>query len=164
MLLDELSGASWQPDRLGRGQIWASPDYRVVWQFHNPRQSCDDPLVASKPTGGPAASWFSRQDRVTAETKEIASVSGNTITFTTPLHIDYRTSHAAQITGYTGSNAHVKNAGVENLTVIGGSDGAIRFESAAYSWAKAVEVTVWLGEGFAVNNSFRDRGAQLLRS
>src|SRR5262249_38894111 len=53
VLLDELSGASWQPDRLGRGQIWASPDYRVVWQLHNPRQRSDDPLVASNPTGGP---------------------------------------------------------------------------------------------------------------
>lgn len=155
VLLDELSGASWQPDRLGRGQIWASPDYRVVWQFHNPRLSWDDPLVASTPTGGDAASWFSRQDRMTAETKEVASVSGNTVTFTTPLHIDYRVSHAAQLTRYTGNNAHVKNAGVENLTAIGGSDGAIRFEDAAYSWAKGVEVTVWNGEGFAVDNSFR---------
>ena len=153
VLLDELSGASWQPDRLGRGRIWASPDYRVVWQLHNPGQAGDDPLVASTPTGGPAADWFSRQDRVTAETKEVTSVNGNTITFTTPLHIDYRVSHAAQITGY--DEAHVKNAGVENLTVTGGSDGAIRFENAAYSWAKAVEVTAWTGEGFAVNNSFR---------
>jgi hypothetical protein len=155
VLLDELSGASWQPDRLGRGQIWASPDYRVVWQFHNPRQGFDDPLVASTPTGGDAASWFSRRDRVTSEIKEVASVNGNTITFTTPLHIDYRVSHAAQVTGYTGSDLQVKNAGVENLTVMGGSDSGIRFESAAYSWAKAVEVTVWLGNGVAVGNSFR---------
>ena len=153
VLVDELSGSSWQPDRLGRGQIWASPDYRVVWQLHKPSLSWDDPLVASTPTGGPAASWFSRQDRVTTETKEIASVSGNAITFTTPLHIDYRVSHVAQITKYF--DEHVKNAGVENLTVIGGSDGAIRFESAAYSWAKAVEVTVWEGDGFAVEKSFR---------
>ncbi len=153
VLLDELSGASWQPDRLGRGQIWASPDYRVVWQFHNPGQGGDDPLVASTPTGGPAAGWFSRPDRVTAEMKEVASVNGNTITFTTPLHTDYRASHAAQITGYY--EVHVKNAGVENLTVIGGSDGAIRFECAAYSWAKAVEVTVWGGDGVDVDNSFR---------
>ena len=155
VLLDELSGASWQSDRLGRGQIWATPDYRVVWQLHNPRTAGDDALVASRPTGGPAAGWFSRQDRVTTEMKEVASVSGNTIAFTTPLHIDYRVSHAAQITGYTGNAVHVKNAGVENLTVIGGSQGAIRFEGTAYSWAKAVEITVWAGEGIAVNNSFR---------
>jgi hypothetical protein len=154
VLLDELSGASWQPDRLGRGQIWASPDYRVVWQFHNPGNVGDDPLVASTPTGGPAASWFSRRDRVTAEMKQVATVSGKTVTFTTPLHIDYRAAHAAQLTRYTGNSTHVQNAGVEDLTAIGGSDGAIRFESAAHSWAKAVEVTVWTGEGIAVNNSF----------
>ncbi len=155
VLLDELSGASWQTDRLGRGQIWASPDFRVVWQFHNPGLIQDDPLVATAPTSGDAASWFSRQDRVTAEIKEVASVSGNVVTFTTPLHIDYRAAHRAQLTRYTGSNAHIKNAGVENLTVVGGSDGAVRFEAAAYCWAKAVEVTVWLGEGVAVNHSFR---------
>lgn len=155
VLLDELSGASWQPDRLGRGQIWASPDYRVVWQLHNPRQRSDDPLVASNPTGGPAASWFSRTGRVITEMKELASVSGNTITFTTPLHIGYRASLAAQLTRYAGINAHVKNAGVEDLTVIGGSNGAIQFDAAAYSWAKGVEITVWHGAGVTVNNAFR---------
>ncbi|HEY6808705.1 MAG TPA: hypothetical protein VI160_07945, partial [Gemmatimonadales bacterium] len=155
VLVDELSGASWQPDRLGRGQVWASPDYRVVWQFHNPGVGWDDPLVATTPTSGGAASWFSRQDRVTAEWKEIASVSGNTVTFTTPLHIDYRVSHTAQITRNTGPDVHLAKAGVEDLTVTGGSDGAIRFESAAYSWAKRVEVTIWSGEGFSLANSFR---------
>ena len=155
VLLDELSGASWQPDRLGRGEIWASADYRVVWPLHNPRLNWDDPLVASTPTGGDEASWFSRQDRVTAETKEVASVSGNTITFTTPLHIDYRKSHTAQLTQYTAGDVHVRNAGVESLTVIGGCHSAIRFEAAAYSWAKGVEVTVWSGEGIGANNSFR---------
>jgi hypothetical protein len=32
VLLDESSGAGWQVDPQGRGQIWASPDWRVVWQ------------------------------------------------------------------------------------------------------------------------------------
>ena len=155
VLVDELSGASWQIDRLGRGQIWASPDYRVVWQLHDPRQSWDDPLVASTPTSGPAAGWFSRPDRVIAEVKEIALVKDNTITFTSPLITDFPVSRLAQITRYTGNDVHVKDAGVEDLTVIGGSDGAIRFESAAYSWAKGVEVTVWTGEGVALDNSFR---------
>ena len=62
VLLDELSGSAWQIDRLGRGQIWASPDYRVVWQFHNPGLVYDDPLIATTPTSSGAASWFSRQD------------------------------------------------------------------------------------------------------
>jgi hypothetical protein len=49
----------------------------------------------------------------------------------------------------------VTNAGVENLSTYGGGDGQVRFENAAYSWAKSVEVTQWLGEGFAVDGSFR---------
>jgi hypothetical protein len=36
VLLDEASGAGWQTDPQGRGQIWASPDFRVVWRKHNP--------------------------------------------------------------------------------------------------------------------------------
>ena len=49
----------------------------------------------------------------------------------------------------------VTNAGVESLTATGYSDGCIRFETAAYSWAKNVEVTTWTGEGVAINDSFR---------
>ena len=109
-----------------------------------------------------AMSWFWRTNRPTCEIKEIASVSGNTVTFTSPLSIGYRTSHTAQLARYTakgspsaGNSIHVTNAGVENLTTIGGADGEIRFENAAYSWAKNVEVTQWIGEGIAINGSFR---------
>jgi hypothetical protein len=42
VLLDEASGAGWQTDPQARGQIWASPDFRVVWQKHNPAQVSDD--------------------------------------------------------------------------------------------------------------------------
>ena len=54
------------------------------------RQGTDDPFPD-------AFSWFSRTDRPTNEIKQIASVSGNTVTFTTPVHISYRTSHTAQL-------------------------------------------------------------------
>jgi hypothetical protein len=155
VLLDELSGAKWQTDPLGRGQVWAADDWRVTWQLHNPAWAGDDPLTAGTPTSGDAASWFCRQDRPTNEWKEIASVQGNVVTFTTPLHISYRASHTAQLTRVNASDTHVSNAGVEALTVTGGSDGAIRFEHAAYSWAKNVEVTDWLGEGAAIDGSFR---------
>jgi len=158
VLLDELSGAGWQPDRLGRGSIWASSDYRVVWQLHNPGLGFDDPLVAGTPTQGDAASWFCRQDRPVTEIKEVASVSGQTITFTTPLHTDYRTARKAQLTRYTSrgnGGVHVTYAGVEDLTTTGASSGAIQFECAAYCWAKNVEVELTLGDGIAVNNSFR---------
>jgi len=155
VMLDELSGASWRPTPAGfpqAAEVWQGD--RVAWNIHKPSQPGDDPIAAE--------SWFSRTDRPIVEIKEIASVSGNTITFTSPLSISYRTSLKAQLTRYsrsgsqsTGNSIHVVNAGVENLTLVGGADGEIRFECAAYSWAKNIEVTQWIGEGVAIDNSFR---------
>ncbi len=146
VLLDELSNASWQPDPGGRGQIWASPDFRVVWQRHNPSLGTDDPFPD-------AAGWFSRQDRPTNEIKQIDHVSGNTVFFTTPIHISYRAAQTAQLTtfGYT----FVQNAGIENLKVTGGDDGNIRFQWTANSWAKNIDDTAWLNEGFSLAYTFR---------
>ncbi len=155
VLLDEASGANWQTDPQGRGEVWASPDWRVVWRKHNPIVPYVDDFAADAfpTTPGTAGGWFSRLDRPTAEVKEIASVSGTTITFTTPIHISYRWSHAAQLSRY--EQAHVKNAGVEDLTLIGGDNGNLRFQWAALSWARNVESTAWHGEGFAIDRSFR---------
>ena len=145
VLLDELSNASWQPDPGGRGQIWASPDFRVVWQRHNPSIGTDDPFPD-------AAGWFSRQDRPTNEIKQIDHVSGNTVFFTTPIHISYRAAQTAQLTsfGYT----FVQNAGIEDLKVTGGDDGNIRFQWSANSWAKNIDDTAWLNEGFSLAYTF----------
>jgi hypothetical protein len=155
VLLDEASGASWQTDPQGRGQIWASPDFRVVWRKHNPLVPYVDDFAADTfpTTPGSAGQWFSRLDRPTAELKQIAAISGSAITFTTPNHISYRASHTAQLSRY--GQPHVKNAGVEDLTLIGGDNGNLRFEWAAMSWAKNVENTVWHDEGFAIDASFR---------
>jgi hypothetical protein len=67
VLLDEASGAGWQTDPQGRGQIWASPDWRVVWQKHNPVVPYMDDLAADAfpTTPGSAGAWFSRLDRPT---------------------------------------------------------------------------------------------------
>jgi hypothetical protein len=146
VLLDELSGAGWQPDPAGRGQIWASPDLRVVWQRHNPGQGTDDPYPD-------ALGWFSRDDRPTNEIKQIDHVSGNTIVFNTPVHISYRASHNAQLSTF--GYAFTRSAGIEDLTVIGGDQGNIRFHWAAECWAKRIENTVWHDEGFAVERAFR---------
>ncbi len=146
VILDELSGAGWQTDPAGRGQIWASSDFRVVWQLHNPGQGTDDPFPD-------AFSWFSRTDRPTNEIKQIDKISGTTISFTTPIHISYRTSHIAQLSTF--GETFVQNAGVEELKVIGGDQGNIRFRGAANCWAKRVDNTVWHDEGFAVERSFR---------
>ena len=154
VLLDEASGASWQKDPQGRGQIWASADWRVVWQKHSPSVQFVDDFApeALSTTPASAGSWFSRLDRPTAEIKEIASVAGSTVTFTTPIHMAYRTDHAAQLSGY--ALPHVKNAGVEELTLTGGDAGNLRFNWAARSWAKNVESTAWHDEAIAIHASF----------
>ena len=175
VLLDEVSGASWQPTPAGfpgAAKVWQGD--RVAWNMHYPLQPGDDSGAANAqgpydrtPGDQPASmSWFARGDRATNEIKQIASVSGNTVTFTSPLTISYRAGHLAQLTPFTTDpntkghaannlDVHVINAGVENLSISGGADGGLRFEAAAYSWAKAIEVTEWLGEGVAINNSFR---------
>src|SRR5215813_5570725 len=181
VLLDETSGASWQAVPAGFGcsnNLTQTPCPPLAWQgdkaawnMHWPTQQYQDdngnsnasgPYDSTPGVAPDAMSWFSRKDRPTNEIKEIASVSGNTITFTSPLSTGYRVSHTAQLTRYTpkasqsgGNSVHVVNAGVENLTMKGGADGSLRFEAAAYSWAKNVEITAWLGEGVALNHSFR---------
>jgi hypothetical protein len=168
VLIDELSGARWRPDPQGFGrQVWASADWRTVWQMHLPHvdiiDDSDDsdaigPYDIDRATGArirpPAAmSWFSRQDRPTAEIHEISAISGNTVAFTTPLHINYRRSLNAQLTYL--SYPAVRGAGIEGMTVTGGDDGDIRFVNAVSSWAKNIEVATWRGEGFALDSSHR---------
>jgi len=168
VLLDEISNLSFVtvPPGYNPAGIQTKAGDHVVFQMHNPSQSWDDPPQAF--------GWFARgypsnssspsdaDGRMTNEIKEIASVNGNTVTFTSPLSIGYRVDHLAQLTRYTlGSNGgnggtQVVNAGVESLTIKGGSDGSLRFEVTAYCWAKNVEVTQWRGEGIAINNSFRN--------
>lgn len=155
VLLDEASRAGWRTDPQGRGQIWASPDWRVVWQKHNPPLPYIDDFAADEfpMTPRTAGSWFARPDRPTAEVKQIASISGSSITFTSPIHISYRSSHAAQLSLY--GQPHTMHAGVEDLKLIGGDNGNLRFQWAALSWARNVDSTMWHGEGFSLWGSFR---------
>jgi hypothetical protein len=166
VLVDERSGATWMTDPQGHGrQVWASPDLRTVWQMHLPHLDIIDDadgadaqgpfdLNNGTPVRPPASmSWFSRPDRPTSEIHEIASVSGNTVTFTTPLHISYRQSHGAQL--FWLPAAPTRGAGIEAMTVTGGDDGDIRFVNAAASWAQGIEVATWRGEGFAIDFSLQ---------
>lgn len=167
VLLDETSGGGWQPDPIGMStSVWAQPDYSLVWMFHNPGYRGDDgkfPILTPAPnnnyagigTGSDAACWFSRQDRPQSEIKEIASVSGNTVTFTSPLHKQYRKSQYAELTTFTGDNAPTRNAGIENLTATQGGNGTIVITDSVYSWVKNIEVSESWGDGIGLTNSFR---------
>jgi hypothetical protein len=159
VLLDEASGAGWQPDRIWAGngypKIWASPDYRVVWQKHNPNYTYVDDFGPNEYPyqAGTAGCWFSNCDRPTNEIKQISAISGNTITFNSPMTISYRASHAAQLHYYR--TPYTMDAGVENMTLQHGDDGNLKFEWCAYCWAKNVENTLWLGDGIDIDASFR---------
>ena len=167
VLLDELSNAGWQPDVGvgGSSKVWAASDYRVTWQKHNPAQGFDDFSSSEYPyQNNTAGCWFStpaapsgtnqRCDRSTSEIKKISSISGTTITFNSPVTISYRAANTAQLSYY--QMAFTANAGIENLTLSGGDNGALVFQNAVNSWAYRVECTVWLGHGcIQVNGSFR---------
>ena len=149
---DDYTTATWMalPPRIG---TTSSPRVlatdRIVWPIHSPAASGDLPV----PQG---LSWFSREGRPLAEIKEVTAVSGNTITFSTPVHITYTTAKAAQLVRYTGSSSiHVRDAGVEDMTLTGGSDGNISFSAAAYSWARNIECTRYLKPCVDILHSFR---------
>jgi hypothetical protein len=148
---DDYTTASWirVPDRIEGNAPEILATDRVVWPIHNPRQPGDLPLP-----GG--LSWHSRPGRPLSEIKEVTAVSANTITFSTPVHIAYTTAKGAQLTRYTGADSvHVSHAGVEDITLTGGSDGNVSFSSAAYSWAKNIECTRYGNPCVDITHSFR---------
>ncbi len=154
VLLDELTGAVFQTDPTWPTmQIFASPDWRTVYHIHNPACCGDD-------TGVNTSTTYGRADRQQNEIKEIASISGNNITFTSPVMIPYRTSHTAQISRYEDSGTlnaitFTKNAGIEKLSTLYGDADGIDVGWCAYCWVKDVENSVWEGVGIDIDNSFR---------
>ncbi len=108
---------------------------------------------ASQP-GGAARGWFTRYDRPIGQMLEIASISGNTVSFTTSLHIAFDTAHTAQLTRWTIPYG-AKYAGLENLYVRGGRDDNITMRLAMYSWVKNVESDWSLGDSVALDSCFR---------
>ena len=161
VLLDETSGAGWVTEPTGAAkQVWAAPDYRVVWKKRNPPLADDFSATQYPYQPGTNGDQYSRLDRVTNELKQIASISGNTITFNSPLTISYRVSHAAQVTWVTNADTgpavpFVTYAGLEAASVRNGDDSNIRFVACAYCWVKNVENSVWTGLGIGFWACFR---------
>jgi lysophospholipase L1-like esterase len=116
------------------------------------------------PPGDPSRGWFSRYDRPLSQTMEIASIAGNSVTFTTPFHINFDTSHSAQLSRfheYVGGPiaSAVKNAGLEDLHLYGGegydNGGNIYMELAAYCWVKNVDSENSAGGSIHLFTTFR---------
>ncbi len=155
VLIDEASGAAWQTDPEGYGQIWAAPDWlsssdapatgRVAWEKHSASVSWDDFTSSQYPyQSGTTGCYYSFCDRPTAELHQITAINTSTytVTFDDPLTIAYRASggHNAQL--YYPSKPFVQNAGVENLTITNSfGGGSVSFRYCADCWAKNVEST-----------------------
>jgi hypothetical protein len=109
------------------------------------------------PTNDPSRGWFANYDRPIAQVMEVATVSGTTVTFTTPFHISFLTKDNASL--WELAQPATEWAGVENLYIFGGAGGdgggGIHFFSCAYSWAKNVEVDGTSGTGVNFDDSFR---------
>jgi hypothetical protein len=114
-------------------------------------------------TNCPVISGWTAQKAMNAsrpigQVMEIASVSGNTVTFTTPFHQNYRVNHSAHVARFGQSDNTltqvVTGVGIEEMTLAngGGGDpaGPLAFDVASHSWAKHIEVV----HGQAVNVLF----------
>jgi hypothetical protein len=127
----------------------------VVWQKHKPAQTDIDDFSADQYPyqTGTAGRWFSNCDRPTAELHLIKAISGNTISFDSPVTISYRASHQAKL--YYFETPQTRMAGLEEMTVEHGDADNVDFLWCTYCWARRVESTLWLGAGFSISDSFR---------
>jgi hypothetical protein len=108
--------------------------------------------------GSASRGWFARgpgtqaEDvgRPTGQILQIASISGNTVTFDTPFHMTYSVANKAQLyrfgTNFTGTSSVApltEWAGVEKIHLTGGTGGDgganLKLAGAAFCWAKQIE-------------------------
>jgi hypothetical protein len=103
--------------------------------------------------GDACRGWFSRTNRPVGQMLEIAAINGNTVSFTTPLHIGFQTARTAQLVRFT--NAGVRNAGVEDLYVRGGREDNVLMTFTLYSWVKNIESDWSIGDSVSVEFCLR---------
>lgn len=157
--LDELSLADWRTDPRGGGrEVWASSDFRVTWQSNRPDDGLSDFAAPNIPDYYEAYLVLGPGDtdgRATCEMKKIASVNtgANTVTFTTPLHIDYRTANTARIGRYTGNL--VSNSSVEDITAYGFTAGSFDISYGDKCWISGCEADYWMHLPFRFQAAFQ---------
>lgn len=131
--------------------------YDPALTYFNPATQTTDYLGWGEGKTGPMAA-----SRPIGQAMEIASISGNTVTFTTPFHMTFRTSHAAHLVRLGDGTRIVpstKWSGIEQLYVANGEGGDgggnIRLFAAAYCWGANIESDQSLGASFAFDGTFR---------
>lgn len=119
----------------------------------------------NSPKGDPSRGWFSRTNRPVSQLMEIQSISGTTLTFSTPFHMTYDVAHAAQVTAMTyngSSTTPTTHSGLEDLYVAGppgaggnNQDNNVVLTLAKYSWVKNVESDQSNGDSIGLDSAFR---------
>jgi hypothetical protein len=116
----------------------------------------DDPIVLNTPPYD--CPYFKRSpNRSIGQRIEIASVSGNTLTLTSPLHWTFTTALQAQIARI---NVPItRYAGLEGVRLTGGNHpydgGGIDVWNAAYSWIRDVETDTITGQHIVLSGTYR---------
>ncbi len=112
--------------------------------------------------GGGSRRFFCRQDRPLSQMMRVAGISGNSVTFETPFHIDFKTTYAAQISNFTGATC--VGIGIEDLTLywgVGGDgNGNSPMSACALSWYKNVQSHYSEGTGIGFYNNYRCQATQ----
>ena len=116
------------------------------------------------PPGDVSRSWFCEDNRPVGQVVEISSISGNTLTFSTPLHANFEVALQAHLVRLSDSSGGkqvdaVEYAGIEDLAVSygegGDSGGNIHLFATAYSWVKNVESSYSSGHSVNLDGTFR---------
>src|SRR4029077_3058992 len=84
--------------------------------------------------------WFKRPDygppttghRSQGQTVEIAAIAGNTLTLTTPIHLDFKLAFAAEV--FKPADKVTRYAGLEGVYLTGGQNNQITMLGCAYCW------------------------------
>jgi hypothetical protein len=126
----------------------------------------DDPRVwwgpHHNPPGGASRGWCARQDRSLTQIMEVTAVDGNTVTFSTPFHITFKTAYEAQLSRY-GTDPGVRlsdpvlyRAGIEDLYVYGARlHGNVILALCAYCWVRNIESHWSVGSSVSFTGTFR---------
>jgi hypothetical protein len=129
-------------------------------------------LVVIDQTSDASISWFApghgnggmfcRTNRPVGQVLEVQAIRGNTLTFSTPLHLDYHPSYGAQISRYwKGFGAPLRSplhdSGIEDIYISGGAGGGghIAMMRCKYCWIKNVESDSFIGPAIEMSGTFR---------
>ena len=174
VVIDELGNLGWRPTWVWPGEtLWSAPDYRIGVRA---QPTCDPGDQGGVCKGGSTPPNINsifhtlEMGRYIMEIKQIASIGAGpcpgancTITFNSPVMIDYRTANTAHIVPMLGASGAslTTYAGLENLTMQGADGSSVYVAACAYCWLKNTEDTDYYGYyswgSTAVISGFRDQ-------